>query len=93
MMREFYKDKTVFLTGATGFVGKVVLEKFFRSLPEVKRIYILVRPKRGVQIMDRVMKEIFQSPCFEKTKELPHFHSMIRDKIYPIQGDICKDLL
>ncbi len=59
MIKEFYKGKTVFLTGATGFVGKVILEKFFRSLPEVKRIYILVRPKRGVQIMDRVMKEIF----------------------------------
>jgi len=93
MIREFYKDKTIFLTGATGFVGKVILEKFLRSLPDVKRIYILVRPKRGVQIMDRVMKEIFQSPCFEKTRELPHFLQMIKDKIYPIQGDICKDNL
>jgi alcohol-forming fatty acyl-CoA reductase len=59
MIKEFYKDKTIFLTGATGFLGKVVLEKFFRSLQEVRRIFILVRPKRGVQIMDRVMKEIF----------------------------------
>jgi len=59
MIKEFYKDKTIFLTGATGFLGKVILEKFFRSLPEVKKIYILVRPKRGVEIMDRVMKEIF----------------------------------
>jgi fatty acyl-CoA reductase len=59
MIREFYKGKSILLTGATGFVGKVILEKFFRSLPEIKTIYILVRPKRGVQIMDRVMKEIF----------------------------------
>jgi thioester reductase-like protein len=59
MIREFYKDKTLLLTGATGFLGKVVLEKFFRTLPSVKRIYILVRPKRGTQIMDRVMREIF----------------------------------
>jgi thioester reductase-like protein len=59
MIREFYKDKTLLLTGATGFLGKVVLEKFFRTLPMVKRIYILVRPKRGTQIMDRVMREIF----------------------------------
>lgn len=72
-IKDFYRGKTIFLTGATGFVGKVVLEKFFRSLPEIGRIYILVRPKRGVQIMDRVMKEIFQSPCYDKTRELPHF--------------------
>jgi thioester reductase-like protein len=52
------------LTGATGFLGKVVLEKIFRSLSNVQRVYILVRPKKGSQIMDRVMKEIFQSPCF-----------------------------
>jgi alcohol-forming fatty acyl-CoA reductase len=43
--------------------------------------------------MDRVMKEIYQNPCFEKTSELSHFLQMIKDKIYPIQGDICKDNL
>ena len=47
-VKEFYRGKTLFLTGATGFLGKVVLEKFFRSLHDVHRIYILVRPKRGV---------------------------------------------
>lgn len=27
-IREFYKNKTIFLTGCTGFVGKVILQKF-----------------------------------------------------------------
>ena len=61
MIRDFYKDKTLFLTGATGFVGKVVLEKIFRSLPDIKKLYILVRPKKGVLIKDRVMRDIFQT--------------------------------
>lgn len=72
-IKEFYTGKTLLLTGATGFLGKVVLEKFFQALPTVKRIYILVRPKRGTAIMDRVMKEIFQSPCFHRARELPYF--------------------
>lgn len=59
VIAEFYKDKVLLLTGATGFLGKVVLQKFFLNLSHVKRIYILVRPKRGIKIMDRVMKEIF----------------------------------
>ena len=84
MIKEFYKDKTIFLTGATGFLGKVILEKFFRSLPEVRRIYILVRPKSGIDIMDRVLKEIFQSPCFDEARKLPYYESMIKDKIRPI---------
>jgi fatty acyl-CoA reductase len=45
--QEFFKDKTIFITGTTGFVGKVVLEKILRSCPDFKRIYIMVRPKKG----------------------------------------------
>jgi fatty acyl-CoA reductase len=47
-IRGFYKDKTIFITGTTGFVGKVVLEKILRSLSDFKRIYIMVRPKKGM---------------------------------------------
>ncbi len=34
------------------------------SLPEVKSISLLVRPKAGINIMDRVRNEIFNSECF-----------------------------
>lgn len=43
--------------------------------------------------MDRVMKEIFQSPCFDKARELPHFQAMINEKIVPIEADINKESL
>lgn len=33
--------------GATGFVGSVVLEQLLRVCPSVKRIYVLIRSKRG----------------------------------------------
>ena len=45
MLTEFYADKTILLTGATGFLGKVVLEKVLRSLPVVKTIYLAIKPK------------------------------------------------
>jgi fatty acyl-CoA reductase len=47
-IQGFYRDKTIFLTGTTGFVGKVVLEKILRSLSDFKKIYIMVRPKKGM---------------------------------------------
>jgi fatty acyl-CoA reductase len=47
MIKEFYKDKVILITGTTGFLGKVVLEKIFRSIGNFKKIYLLVRPKRG----------------------------------------------
>ncbi|XP_039492060.1 fatty acyl-CoA reductase wat [Drosophila santomea] len=49
----FYKDKVVFLTGATGFLGKVIIEKLLRTT-EVKRIYSMIRPKRGKDIQERL---------------------------------------
>ena len=37
--------KSVMVTGVTGFVGKVVLEKLFFEFPDMKKIYVLVRGK------------------------------------------------
>lgn len=42
-IKEFYNDKTIFITGTTGFVGKVVLEKILRSLGNFKKIFVMVR--------------------------------------------------
>jgi len=53
MIKDFYRDKVLLVTGCTGFVGKVVLEKILRSLPDVKRIYITVRAKRGTTPLER----------------------------------------
>jgi len=46
-VRKFYAGKNIFLSGCTGFVGKVILEKILRSCPEVNKVFILVRPKRN----------------------------------------------
>ena len=51
---EFYAHKDVFITGATGFMGKCLVEKFLRSVPELGRLFILVRPKRGKPVKDRI---------------------------------------
>ena len=53
-IREFYADKEVFITGVTGFMGKCLLEKILRSLPEVRRVLVLVRPKKGRSAKERI---------------------------------------
>lgn len=50
----YYNGKSILITGATGFMGKVLMEKLLRSSPNVKAIYILVRPKAGQSMQNRV---------------------------------------
>lgn len=51
---EFYKDSIILITGGTGFLGKVLVEKILRSF-EVKQIYLLVRTKNNMTVSDRLL--------------------------------------
>lgn len=51
---QYYAGKSVLITGATGFMGKVLVEKLLRCCPEVKTLYLLVRPKAGQSMQQRV---------------------------------------
>lgn len=56
---EYYlKEKVFFVTGGTGFLGKVLVEKILRTVSTVKKFYLLVRPKKGKTPQER-LKEIF----------------------------------
>lgn len=44
---NFYKNKSIFLTGGTGFLGKVLIEKLLRTCHDLNKIYVLVRAKKG----------------------------------------------
>ena len=42
------------MTGGTGFLGKCLVEKLIRSIPEIGRVMVLVRPKRGKTVKERI---------------------------------------
>lgn len=57
---QFYRDKNVFITGASGFLGRLLVEKLLR-LCDVKKLYILLRQKKGVTPKER-LHSVFQVP-------------------------------
>ena len=57
-IQEFYNGQSIFITGGTGFMGKLLIEKLLRTCPGVTSIYLLVRPKKGKDVHQRT-EEIF----------------------------------
>lgn len=60
-VKDFYRDRSIFITGATGFMGKVLVEKLLRSCPDIKNIYLLMRPKKGQNVQER-LQELLNGP-------------------------------
>lgn len=55
---EFFEDRSIFITGATGFMGKVLVEKLLRSCPGINRLYLLMRPSKGKEVTTRLQELI-----------------------------------
>lgn len=69
-VRDYFAGKTVFLTGVTGLVGKLVLEKLLRCCESVERVLVLVRAKKGKDAEQR-LKEICDGPV-SRQNSIPH---------------------
>ncbi|XP_049883831.1 putative fatty acyl-CoA reductase CG5065 [Pectinophora gossypiella] len=85
---EFYKGKTIFITGGSGFMGKVLIEKLLYSCTELDRIYLLMRTKKGVKSEDR-LAQLYSSPCYDRLRtEKP---GVFESKVFVIAGDIMEN--
>ncbi|XP_063708795.1 putative fatty acyl-CoA reductase CG5065 [Culicoides brevitarsis] len=81
---EFFAGRQVFLTGGTGFMGKALVEKLLRSCPEIDKIFMLIRPKKGKKPADRV-KAFAKDVLFET---LLTANPNALQKIVAIEGNV-----
>ncbi|KAJ8706359.1 hypothetical protein PYW08_010985 [Mythimna loreyi] len=84
---QFFKGKTIFITGGSGFIGKVLIEKLLYSCGGLDRIYLLMRAKKGVKAEDR-LAQLYATPCFDRLKkERP---GVFESKVFVISGDVME---
>lgn len=57
---NYYKNSVILITGGTGFLGKVLIEKLLRVF-DVRKIYILIRHKNNMNADDRLQTLLNES--------------------------------
>ena len=91
-VRRAFAGKQMLLIGVTGFIGKVWLANTLLELPEVKRIYLLIRRQKSNPGERRFEKMVEDSPVFDPLFDrhgdlLPVF---LRDKVEVVEGDVTQ---
>jgi thioester reductase-like protein len=91
-VRRALSGKHVMLIGVTGFIGKVWLANTLMELPEIGRIYLLIRRQKSNPAARRFEKLVEESPVFDPLyarygAELSRF---LRERVEVIEGDVCQ---
>ncbi|KAG1662527.1 Fatty acyl-CoA reductase 1 [Nymphon striatum] len=81
---EFYSGRNILITGGTGFMGKVLIEKLLKSCPNLSKIYILIRNKNKTSINDRFPK-FLAGKVFDRIRNR---NPTDLEKIVPIPADL-----
>ncbi|KAJ3150428.1 cyclin-dependent kinase inhibitor far1 [Geranomyces variabilis] len=92
---EFYKGRSVFITGCTGFLAKALLEKLLRELgPSIGTIYLLIRKgtgKRSEDIHVRLQNEVLANQVFDRLRVewgVEKFNAVTTRCFVPVIGDL-----
>ncbi|KAF6987206.1 hypothetical protein CFC21_004869 [Triticum aestivum] len=89
-----FRDRSIVITGSTGFLGKLLVEKILRVQPDVRKLYLLVRAPDAASAQHRVLTEVVGTELFDvlRSKHGADFNSLMKDKIFPLAGDmVCEN--
>ncbi|MBV9180237.1 MAG: SDR family oxidoreductase, partial [Acidobacteria bacterium] len=91
-VRSVLGGKHILLTGVTGFIGKVWLANILMELPEIGRIYLLIRRQKSTSAEKRLEKLLEESPVFDRLFERhgERFLPFFRQRVEVVEGDLAQ---
>ncbi|HZU18522.1 MAG TPA: HAD-IB family hydrolase [Candidatus Dormibacteraeota bacterium] len=94
MIREGIAGRRLLVTGSTGFLGKSIVEKCLRAVPEVGRIDLAVRPTARRSAAERLAREVLASPAFRRLEEelgREAFARLVAEKLGVVELDLGRE--
>jgi alcohol-forming fatty acyl-CoA reductase len=94
LIAEALKGKTILVTGSTGFLGKSIVEKCLRSIPQVGRLNLAIRSSARRPAAERLEREVLSSPAFKRLKEElgeDVFAKLVEEKVAVVEIDLGQD--
>ncbi|KAI3976380.1 hypothetical protein MKX01_042916 [Papaver californicum] len=83
-------NKSILVTGSTGFLSKMFVEKLLRVQPNMKQLFLLLRPADASSATQRLHNDVTGKEVFRvlRKKHGVRFDSFIAEKVTPVFGDI-----
>lgn len=87
-IRQFLNGRTLLITGATGFLGKVLVEKILYEQPDVSHIYLLMQPRGNQTAHDRLIEQVIPSDAFARLRDRlgEGYHDFMTSKLTAVEG-------
>ena len=97
---DFFRGKVLFITGGTAFLGQPLLAKILTTLPDVEKIYLLIRGRtdttgKRVSAQERLENELLTSDVFDSLRCLhgENFDAWALRKLIAVEGELTHERL
>ena len=97
---DFFRGKVLLITGGTAFLGQPMVAKILTALPDIQKIYLLIRSRtdttgKHTSAQERLENELLTSDVFASLRRLhgENFDAWAQQKLTAIEGDLTHEHL
>lgn len=97
---DFFRGKVLLITGGTAFLGQPMVAKILTALPDVEKIYLLIRGRtdsngKHTSAQERLENELLTSDVFTALRRLhgENFTAWALQKLTAVEGDLVHERL